>query len=404
MTLNDGARFDADVIVVGLGAMGSNAAWRLAQRGVRVLGIERFSLGHVQGSSHGHSRVFRVACLEHPNLVTIARRSRDLWLELEKLTGRDILEQTGTITLGPPDSSIINRVLLAAAEHELPIVRVGRADLGRYAAGQENIPDDWEGLWDPEGGFVRPEAAVLAAVEAAERAGARILTDTRVTDIRLIDGGVEVVTATATFRAAQVVVTAGAWLGKLVPDLPLRPLRVPMTWFAPRDPRDERFRLETFPVFIRVIDDNTHFWGHGSVDGFDAKVGLDWDDNYRWTDADTIDRTVSPLDWQAVSEAVVAGIPGLNPEPSLVTTCVVTHSPDGQFIIGRPNRDPRLVVGGGDSGHAFKHAPGIGELIAQLITGEEPYVNPDFVDPDRFESRQVTTFHATPIPDLAPPT
>jgi sarcosine oxidase len=396
------SELDADVIVVGLGAMGSNAAWRLAQRGVRVLGIERFTPGHVQGSSHGHSRLFRVACLEHPNLVTMARRSRDLWLELEEITGRHIFEQTGAISIGPSASPVISGVLLAAEEHDLPVEWVSRADIGRYIAGQENIPDDWEGVWDPEGGILGPEAGVLAAVEAAEAAGARILTDTRVTDIRLVDGGVEVVTPTATFQSAQVIVAAGAWLSKLIPGLPLRPLRVPMTWFAPRDPRDERFRLENFPVFIRAIDAETAYWGHGSVDGFDAKVGLDWDDNYQWTDADAIDRTVSHVDWRRVSEAVAAGIPGLDPEPSRITTCVVTHSPDGQFVIGRPGGDSRLIIAGGDSGHAFKHATGIGELIAQLTVGEVPYVDAEFVDPDRFEPGQVATFHAAPLSKPAP--
>lgn len=402
MTSKDDTGFDADVIVVGLGAMGSNAAWRLAQRGVQVLGIERFTPGHVQGSSHGHSRLFRVACLEHPNLVTMARRSRDLWLELEKLTGRHIFEQTGAITMGPPDSSIIARTLRAAEEHDLPVERVAAADLGRYTVGHENIPDGWEGLWDPEGGLVRPEDGVIGAIEAAEAAGARILTDTRVTDIRLVDGGVEVITPSAVFRASQVVVTAGAWLGKLVPDLPLRPLRVPMTWFAPRDPQDERFRLEHFPVFIRVIDDTNNYWGHGSVNGFDAKVGVDWDDNFQWTDADAIDRSVSHLDWQSVSNAVADGIPGLDPEPSRITTCVVTHSPDGQFMIGRPNGDSRLLIGGGDSGHAFKHATGIGELIAQLAVGEEPYLDAEFMNPDRFEPGQDPTYRAKPVPDLVP--
>src|SRR4051794_295268 len=112
---------DADVILVGLGAMGSSAAWRLAGRGVRVLGIERFTPGHVQGSSHGHSRLFRVACLEHPNLVTMARRSRALWLELEGVTGRRIFEQTGAISIGPSASSVISGVLVAAKEHGLPV-------------------------------------------------------------------------------------------------------------------------------------------------------------------------------------------------------------------------------------------------------------------------------------------
>jgi sarcosine oxidase len=389
------AECDAEVIVVGLGAMGASAAWRLAQRGVRVLGIERFSPGHVQGSSHGHTRLFRVACLEHPNLVTMARRSRELWLELEELTGRRIFDQTGAITIGPSNSSLISKTLRAVVEHELPVDRVSHAEISRYTLGHENVPEDWEGLWDPEGGIVRPEIGVLAAIEAAENAGAHVLFDTRVTDIQLVDDGVEVFTLTEVFRASQVVVTAGAWLGKLVPGLPLRPVRVPMTWFTPRDPSDERFSIENFPVFMRVINDKTAYWGHGSVDGFDAKIGLVWDDNYRWTDADTIDRTVCQLDWQRVSEAVAAGVPGLNSEPSRVTTCVVTYSPDGQFIIGRPNGNARLLVGGGDSGHAFKHATGIGELIAQLIVREEPYVDTEFVNPDRFEPGQVSTFRAT---------
>lgn len=389
--------FDADVVVVGLGAMGSNVAWRLAQRGVRVLGVERFSPGHVQGSSHGHTRLFRVACLEHPNLVTMARRSRELWLELEKTTGRRIFEQTGAISIGPASSSVISGPLLAAAEHALPIERVSRNDIWRYTLGHENIPDDWQAVWDPEGGVVRPEAGVTAAVEAAENAGARIVTDTRVTDIRLIHDGVEVVTSTAIFRAPQAVVTAGAWLGKLVPNLPLRPLRVPMTWFAPRDPEDDSFGVNNFPVFIRSIDTETAYWGHGAIDGFDAKVGLDWDDKYRWTDADEIDRSLSQQDWQRVSEAVAAGLPGLDPVPSRATTCVVTHSPDGQFIVGRPDGDPRLTIGGGCSGHAFKHATGIGELIAQQITGEAPYVDPGFIDPNRFDSDEVAAFFEAPL-------
>lgn len=393
---------DADVIVVGLGAMGSAAAWRLSERGIRVLGIERFTPGHVQGSSHGHSRVFRVACLEHPLLVTVARRSRELWIELGALTGTRILDQTGTLTIGDPAGDVFTATLAAAARHDLPVERIAHDDLSRLAPGHENVPEGWEGIWDPEGGVVRPEAGVKAAAEAARAAGAQILTDTRVTDIRLVDDGVEVVTPTRVFRAAQVVVTTGAWLGKLLPGLPVRPLRVPMTWFAPKDPFDERFTLENFPVFIRAIDGGTSFWGHGSMDGHGAKVGMDWDDNFRWTDADAIDRSVSPLDWEGVAAMVAEGIPGLDPQPTSVTTCVVTHSPDGQFLIGRPGGDSRIIVGGGDSGHAFKHATGIGELIAQLATGEEPYVDPAFVDPNRFAPGENLTFRGIDVPEPAP--
>lgn len=389
--------FDADVIVVGLGAMGSNVAWRLAERGVRVLGIERFTPGHAQGSSHGHTRLFRVACLEHPNLVTMARRSRDLWLDLEAITGRGIFEQTGALSIGPATSTVISGPLAAAEEHGLPIERVNRADIEHYTRGHENIPDDWEAIWDPEGGVVRPEEGVLAAIEAARKAGARIVADTRVTDIRLVDGEVEVVTPTNVFRAPEAVVTAGAWLGKLVPDLPVRSLRVPMTWFAPKDAQDDRFNVDKLPVFIRSIDNETACWGHGAIDGHDAKIGLDWDDKYQWTDADEIDRGISRDDTERVSQAVAHALPGLDPVPSRTTTCVVTHSPDGQFLIGRPGGDPRLTIGGGCSGHAFKHATGIGELIAQMISGETPYVDPSFVNPDRFTPDEVAAFFEAPL-------
>jgi sarcosine oxidase len=377
------SEFDADVIVVGLGAMGSNAAWRLAERGLSVIGIDRFTVGHNQGSSHGGSRLFRVATLEHPNLVTVARRSKQLWEELERISGEHIIDITGAITIGPADGDAIVGTLEAARVHDLDITVTTPAEIPKYSTGHANVPDDYVVLWDPEAGVVRPEAGVKAAIEAAKQAGASIITDTRVTDIELVDDGAVVRTATSQFHARQIVVTAGAWVSKFLPELELRPLRVPMTWFKPKDPESDEFQLSRFPVFIRAMDARNWFWGHGTMDDNGVKVGLDWDPNYQWTDPDEIERGVSRRDWQLVSDTVRAGLPDLDPFPSKTTVCMVTHSPDGQFVIGRIAGDPRLVVGGGDSGHAFKHAAGIGELIAEIICGEPTFVDTAFVDPDR---------------------
>ncbi len=376
--------FDADIAVVGLGAMGATAAWRLAERGLSVIGIERFHPGHVLGSSHGKTRVFRVACLEHPSLVPLARRSRELWTKLQEVSGTPVIRNTGAVMIGPEDSEVIAGTLTAATAHDLPVTRLSRQELQKQFPQHQNLEPNHVGIWDPEAGVVHPEAGIVAAVNAARSAGATIYTDTKVTGIDLIDGGAVVTTPTRCFRVAQVVVTTGAWLNKLVPDLPLTPLRTPMMWFEPADRNDPSFRLESFPTFIRAVDADNWIWGHGSGEGFGVKVGPDRDPNFRKVDPDTVDRGISPADWRLVSELVAKALPGLNPVPVITTTCMVTHSPDGHFQIGRPNDDQRLIVGGGCSGHAFKHASGIGEIIAQIACSEGPFINLDFVDPNRF--------------------
>lgn len=376
--------FDADIAVVGLGAMGSSAAWRLAERGVDVIGVERFHPGHVQGSSHGKTRVFRVACLEHTELVPLALRSRKLWGELQRRSGTEVIRTAGAVMIGPADSPVIAGSKAAARAHDLPVVEMTRDEILARFPQHGGLAADHVGLWDPEAGVVFPEAGVIAAVEAARAAGGRIYTDTRATDVRLEDGGAVIETATRDFRVRQVVLTTGAWLGKLAPELPLKPLRTPMTWFRPKPGVKASYALENFPTFIRAVDAENWIWGHGSGDGFGIKVGPDRDPNFYEVDPDSIDRGISAADWKLVSELVAQAFPELDPMPIHTTTCMVTHSPDGQFQIGRPHGDPRLIVGGGCSGHAFKHASGIGELIAQIACDEPTLIDASFVDPNRF--------------------
>lgn len=378
------AAFDADVAVVGLGAMGAHALWRLAVRGVRVIGVEQFTPGHDQGSSHGKTRLFRVACMEHPALPTIARRSRALWEELRPYATEPILETCGGIMIGPPGSRVIAGTLAAAEAHALPVERLTREQLIERFPQHENLAEDVVGVWDPEAGVVHPETAIIAATNAARAAGATAHTDSRVTAIELTGGGAVIRTADRQFTAKQVVVTTGAWLGKLVPGLHLTPVRTPMTWFAPAEPADaQAYSLSEFPVFIRQFDDRHGIWGHGAGAGYAVKVGAERNDSFLSIDPDTIERSTSPRDHELVSRLLAEAVPGLNPVPTQVVTCMITDSRDGQFLLGRPGGDPRLLIGGGDSGHAFKHAAGLGELLAQLTIGEQPYVDPAFVDPDR---------------------
>jgi sarcosine oxidase len=375
---------DADVIVVGLGAMGSSALWRLAERGTEVIGIDRFSLGHNHGSSHGATRLFRTACLEHPGLVPLARRSLQLWRELEQRTSSTLLELSGGLMIGPEQGSVVSGTLAAARAHGLGVQVLPADELARAYPQHAGVPADYVAVHDPQAGVVRPEAGVLAACQAARAAGATIFADTRVLGIGLVPGGVVVTTPAREFRARQVLVTAGPWLGKLVPGLPLEPIRTPMTWFRPRR-ADGAYDLGRFPVFIREMPDGAVLWGHGATAGHEVKAGPDDDgSNFAPTDPDTIDRGVSEADWAQVSKLVAAALPGLDPVPSRTTTCMITRSPDHQFQLGRPHGDPRLVIGGGCSGHAFKHATGIGEALAQITRGETPFLDLRFTDPNRF--------------------
>ena len=240
------------------------------------------------------------------------------------------------------------------------------------------------GLWDPMAGVVRPEAGVVAAVKTAELSGARIVTGTRVVDIREIENGVEVVSEHRVWRARTAIVAAGPWLATLLPGIPAVAHRIVMTWYRPKIEGDE-FDLANFPVFIRHVDRQRTMWGHGSTAGHPVKVGAPDDpSNFIAVDPDSIERTVSPSDAAVGSAVVREFIQGLVDEPVSSRICMVTPSPDGQFLLGRTSDASSILVAGGCSGHAFKHAPGIGELLAQLTLEEEPYLDASFVDPRRF--------------------
>ncbi|WP_432512988.1 N-methyl-L-tryptophan oxidase [Kineococcus sp. SYSU DK001] len=376
--------FDAEVAVVGLGAWGSSTLWRLATRGVDVIGIERFGIGHEMGSTHGATRLFRVACLEHPGLVPLAQRSRDLWRELETVSGSSLLDQVGAIMIGPKDGSVIAGTLEAASAHGLAAHELPLAEVAERFPQFADVDPTHVGVWDPDAGIARPEDGVRAAVGAARSLGARVFADTRVTDVELVPGGVVLHSAAASWRVRQVVVTAGSWLGKLVPGLPLQARRTPMLWFRP-PATDTSFDAPALPAFIQEIDDSMAIWGHGATLGHGVKIGMqDVGRNFTDCDPDTVDRAISwERDVAELSALVARTFPGLDPRPDSVVPCMVTNSPDLQFLLGRPGGDSRLVVGGGCSGHGFKHATGIGDALAAITVGDRPVSDLAFTDPDR---------------------
>lgn len=376
-----------DVVVVGLGAFGSAALWRLAQRGVDVAGIERHGIGHQLGSSHGSTRLFRIACLEHPGLPPIAQQSLRLWTELGEQTGQQLVRQTGCLSTGPADSAVVRGAIAAATAAGLPIHELEHDELVAMQPQYAGLEPGDVAVWDPGAGICYPERNVRAQAAAARELGAEIYPHTMVTAIEPGRDGIAVRTPTVEWLAAQVVVSAGAWLGTLVPGLPLAPRRVPQYWFRPRDPQSKEFTLDRFPAFIWDRADGGGLWGHGSADDFGIKVGPENVATREDEDLDpeNLDRYIHlDTDIDSVAATVGEAFPGLEPRPAKVIPCVVTDSPDEQFLVGHLPGEQRIVVAGGDSGHGFKHSAGIGELLAQIVVGERPYCQTDFLDPARF--------------------
>jgi sarcosine oxidase len=376
-----------DVVVIGLGAFGSAALWRLAQRGADVAGIERHGIGHHLGSSHGTTRLFRIACQEHPGLPPIALKSLELWTELGDQTSERLVRQSGCLSTGSAQGQAVSGVIAAAAAAGLPVQRLSHAELVARQPQYAGLAPDDVAAWDPGAGICYPERNVRAHTAAARRAGADVYPHTMVTGLEAGRDGVSVRTPTVEFLAPQVVVAAGAWLGTLVPGLPLAPRRTPQYWFRPKDPGSEEFTLDRFPAFIWERHDGGGLWGHGSAEDFGIKIGPENAATAGGAgfDPEEMDRYIHlDTDVDLVTSYVAQALPGLDPRPAKVIPCLVTDSPDEQFLVGPLASEPRVIVAGGDSGHGFKHSAGLGELLAQMVTGERPYCAVGFLDPARF--------------------
>jgi sarcosine oxidase len=354
-----------DVVVVGLGVMGSAALHRLAVRGARVLGIDRFAPGHDRGSSHGATRIIRLGYFEHPSYVSLLREVYPLWRELEQKADRRLLHITGIVEIGTAHSALVQGTLASARMHDLPHEILGAATLmRRYPA--FHLPGDFVGVVQPDGGFLEAEPAVMVQLALARAAGAEVRTHTLVRAIEPRPGGVRVITDSDVVDAAAVIVAAGARVASLVPDLPapLRVTRQVVAWFAPGEPA--LFARERFPVFLIESPHGTHY-GFPLQPGQGVKVAkhhhLD-----ETADPDTYDRTVSARDEAAIRAVLADYLPAANGKRVAATTCLYTMAPDGDFIIDRLPGWPQVIIASPCSGHGFKFAPLVGEILADLAT------------------------------------
>jgi sarcosine oxidase len=359
-----------DVIVLGLGAMGSAALHHLAARGLRVLGLERFTIPHDRGSYHGRTRIIRMAYHEHPSYVSLLRRAYPLWRELEQEAGERLLHVTGSLDAGAVGSSFVEGSLQSCREHGLAHELLSASEVAaRFPA--FHLPEDFAGVLQPDGGYLLAERAVVAFVEGARRRGAEVRTGARVLDWCADGGAVEVRSESGVDRGAALVIAAGAWAAKLLPAIAAlaRPERQVVGWFRPR--RSELFEAERFPVFDILFEEGNYYGLPASGQpGF--KLGRHGHLREP-ADPDQFDRVIHPRDEAVLRRALARYFPDGDGDAVALATCLFTNSPDQHFIVDRISDAPPVVVAAGFSGHGFKFAPVIGEILADLATtGRSP--------------------------------
>jgi sarcosine oxidase len=353
-----------DAIVVGVGGMGSAAVYRLAKRGLAVLGIERFDVPHTHGSSHGSTRIVRLTQPEDPSYVPLAKAAYDNWDELERKTGRDLVTTTGSIHASSPNADLFPDARRSVEAHDIAYEVLTGSEVHERFPGYD-LPSEYRAVYQPDGGFVDCEQAVIAHVEAAHAEGATIRARERLLDWRETNNGIRLKTDKGVYEADDVVFATGAWTGDIFPDLgfDLTPVRRIMAWLQPEKPK--LFRPKNFPVFSITGEDGD---GYGfpihDVPGF--KFGREPSlPNAVHPDRMAQEPTMAEEEHHRnLAEAYFPA--GCGPTLRL-RTCVYTQSADGHFVLGpHPNYDG-VHIGAGFTGHGFKFTASVGEILADFV-------------------------------------
>lgn len=369
-----------DVIVAGLGAMGSLALRHLARRGHRVLGFDRFTPPHAMGSSHGHARIIREAYFEDPRYVPLVQRAFDLWEDLATDSGTTLFRQTGGLMLGRPDSALVRGARVSAELHQLAheVLDV-REVVRRFPAFR---PDkDMIGVWEPRAGILSPERCISAALDIARRDGAETHVGESLVRWQATSGGVDVVTTAGRYRSSSLVIAVGAWTPDVCRELnlPLVVQRNVQMWFTPTQPR--MFTPEAFPIFISEYAPGAAWYGFPDT-GHGLKVARHHHGDE--THPDTITRAVTTDEVEGVRALIRRYLPAGDGMLRETAACMYTNTPDEHFIIGHHPASPATIIASPCSGHGFKFASVIGEILADLATDRTPQFDLTLFAPGRF--------------------
>ena len=388
-------------IVVGVGGVGSPTVYELAKRGKRVLGLERFDVPHDMGSSHGHTRIIRLAYYEHPSYVMLLRRAYELWREIQAHVGEQLLHITGSLDAGPSDSWVFKGSLQSCLEHGLPHeVLTGKEITQRFPG--YKLPHETLAVLQPDGGFLVPERCIVSYAEAAQALGAEIHGRERVLEWQPIGERVRVTTDRDVYEADRLVITAGAWNSTLLDCLDglLEPERQVLAWLQPSRP--EYFAAERFPVFNLLVPEGRYYgFPIHRIPGF--KFGR-YHHLEEFIDPEGIDREPNLRDEQVLRDLAERYFPdGAGPTMTL-KSCMFTNTPDHHFIIDLHPHYPQVSFTSPCSGHGFKFASVIGEIMADLAERGETRHNIDLFRLDRFrQSGTSGSARRAALPDRSRP-
>lgn len=353
-----------DAIIAGLGAMGSAAAFHLARRGVRVLGLDQFTPPHTLGSSHGESRIIREAYFEHPIYVPLVQRAYELWAELERETGSRLFLQTGGLMIGRPDGVVVPGARLSAETHGLKHELLSCDEVRRRFPALQPT-NDMVAVWEPRAGVLFPEHCVAAHLQMAQKHGAALQLNEKVLRWQPDGSGVRVVTDKSEYSAAQLIVSAGGWIKTLLPDLPI-PLNVErqiLFWFEPRDPT--KVSPEGCPIHLWEFQPRRFFYGFPDL-GTGVKVAVHHEGEI--TNADSVRREVAPDEIDKMRAVVRSHLPAVSEKLLRTTVCIYTNTADEHFLVDRHPAHSQVLIVSPCSGHGFKFSSAIGEVVADLAT------------------------------------
>ena len=355
-----------DVAIIGLGAMGSASAWQLSKRGRRVVGFDRFHPPHAMGSSTGKTRIIREAYWESPFYVPIVRRAYELWDELEQRSGMHLLTRTGGLVLGDPGGPLVSGAVLSASAHDVPFEELTAAQVRtRYPAFRPR--DGLVGIVEPRAGVLIPEDSIAAMLEQAASGGAELHYDEPVFDWSADGDGYVLRTGKGTYRASQVILSAGAWMATDLPGiaLPLTVARQLLFWFEPSGGR-AMFAPDRFPIWLWDTDDGRAFYGFPDFgDGPKAARHHGGPD----TTADTVRREILPEEASEVQEFMRWAMPDHHGPVISSGVCMYTNTPDEHFLIDRHPEHRGVLLASPCSGHGFKFSAAIGEALADMVDG-----------------------------------
>jgi sarcosine oxidase len=368
---------DYDTIVVGLGAMGSATIYQLAKAGNKVLGIDRYSPPHGLGSSHGDTRITRLAIGEGHHYTPIVRRSHEIWREFERETGARLLNITGGLIISSPDAEshihvpgFFRNTISAAAKYGIPHEFLDAAGI-RKRFPQFRVHEGEAGYYEPGAGYLRPEDCIRSQLQLAEKRGAEIHTSEKVTRLVRSGSAVAVETDKNTYLAKNAVVTAGPWLPDFLDATHSRHFKVfrqTLFWFDIDGPI-EPFLPPNFPIFIwETRDAGKSIYGFPAVDGARGGIKIANETYDATTSADDVDRNVGAGDASAMHRDLIAGnIPGISDRCLRAETCLYTVTRDAGFVVDRHPGMDNVILVSACSGHGFKHSAAIGEALSQLI-------------------------------------